>query len=249
MKEKPVRAPNSNIEVRLALTSAEVRAAQHLRTRAFNPMIIDTSGRRVARFDADGFDDHAKHLLAFIRDENSNEERLVGTCRLIDSDLARCGIGFATEREFDLRAVYASRQKFLELSRWCIDPEFRNGGVAVRMWRSLKNLLPSCEYEFVFGCASLPGVNKSAWRAQLGRLSGVLSTGTSFGVTAISGTDSFRVTATGDAHSASKTFRSLPPLLRVYLRHGAKIGPYAVVDYCFRTIDLFVIAELDRVTI
>ena len=44
-----------------------------------------------------------------------------------------------------------------------------------------------------------------------------------------------------------KAMSSLPPLVKGYLRLGAKIGSHAVIDYQFGTTDVLVVLKVDQI--
>jgi putative hemolysin len=49
------------------------------------------------------------------------------------------------------------------------------------------------------------------------------------------------------SYDRSSAIRSLPPLVRGYLRVGAMIGEGAWVDHAFGTIDIFVVMPVETI--
>jgi putative hemolysin len=100
----------------------------------------------------------------------------------------------------------------------------------------------------LFGCASLEGTNPLAHAASLSFLSHFANAAEEWSVRAL---DQRRVPMQMISHDGvdkRRALAALPPLIKGYLRCGAKVGDGAVVDHQFGTTDVFIImpvAELD----
>lgn len=142
-----------------AQDEADVRAAQRLRWHVFAeasaaalPAISgDTHGH-----DVDAFDAHCEHLLVRTVPTDDQPSCVVGTYRLLTADGARRAGGWYSDTEFDMSALAGLRDGMVELGRSCVDPAFRSGGVILTLWGSLAQFMLRHRVSSVIGCASIP---------------------------------------------------------------------------------------------
>lgn len=102
--------------------------------------------------DADRFDEHCDHLL--VREDNSGE--LVGCYRMLSPTGAIAAGGLYTATEFDIRALDALRPSLVEMGRAVVRDDHRNGAVVLLMWAGILAYLDRCGYDYVTGCVSVP---------------------------------------------------------------------------------------------
>jgi putative hemolysin len=50
-----------------------------------------------------------------------------------------------------------------------------------------------------------------------------------------------------DAAVTNATGRRLPPLIKAYLRVGAKVGDGAFIDHGFNTVDVFMVMPVEQI--
>ena len=50
-----------------------------------------------------------------------------------------------------------------------------------------------------------------------------------------------------ETYSLRDALRTLPPLIKAYLRLGAFVGDGAVIDQAFGTTDVFILLSVDRI--
>ncbi|ORW09109.1 GNAT family N-acetyltransferase [Mycobacterium kyorinense] len=136
------------------LLSAEptlIEAAQRLRYEVFSsePGFALT---RTAGLDADRFDEHCDHLL--VRDDNSGA--LVGCYRMLSPAGAAAAGGLYAATEFDIAALDPLRPSLVEMGRAVVHKDHRNGAVVLLMWAGILAYLDRCGYDFVTGCVSVP---------------------------------------------------------------------------------------------
>jgi putative hemolysin len=105
--------------------------------------------------DFDRFDDACYHLIV-IDNNRIGDARVVGTYRLLTPTAARIVGGLYTETEFDLVRLARLRPRLAELGRSCVDPAWRSGGVILMLWSSLANFMLRNGLDLVIGCASVP---------------------------------------------------------------------------------------------
>lgn len=148
-----------HFETRWASGQADVREAQRLRYAIF----VDEMGARLAPsadaadgLDADRFDAHCEHLLVRARERGSDAPgQLVGTCRVLGPDAARRAGACYTEGEFDVSALASLRAGALELGRACVHADWRSGGVILALWSALGSYMVERRLHTMFGCASI----------------------------------------------------------------------------------------------
>lgn len=128
-----------------------IEAAQRLRYEVFSSepgfALTGTAG-----LDADRFDEHCDHLL--VREDNSGE--LVGCYRMLSPAGAVAAGGLYTATEFDMAALDPLRPSLVEMGRAVVRKDHRNGAVVLLMWAGILAYLDRCGYDFVTGCVSVP---------------------------------------------------------------------------------------------
>lgn len=221
--------------VGLAENGSDVEAAQRLRWLVF----AEEQGARLrsARpgVDSDALDDHCDHLT--VTDLRSGS--VIGTYRLLSADAARrCG-GYYSEREFDLGGVLAHGGRLLELGRACVHPLHRNGVVISLLWSGLAGYLVRSQHDGLIGCASIPLREDAASGAAL-----ALSLARMYAAP-----DGLRVTPKRQlAIVPGRRPAPIPPLVKGYLRSGARVCGDPFWDTDFASADLFVHLDANRIS-
>jgi putative hemolysin len=131
-----------------------VDAAQRLRHEVFTaePGFELTDDGHTDGRDADRFDEFCDHLL--VREDTSGE--LVGCYRMLPPPGAIAAGGLYTATEFDVRALDSLRPSLVEMGRAVVRHDHRNGGVVLLMWAGILAYLDRCDYDYVTGCVSVP---------------------------------------------------------------------------------------------
>jgi putative hemolysin len=251
----PVLATSGALEVRLAETDHEVSLAQHLRYQVFyeEKSAVPTDAMRAARRDFDKFDDVCDHLLVVDRDAHGEDGQplVVGTYRLTrEKDAARVG-GFYTAGEFDLGRMISGMPKgtkYLELGRSCILKAYRSRpGTMQLLWKGLMAYVARFDIDVMFGCASFPGTDPEALALPLSYLHHFHPMPADFMVTAREDLYVPMNRIDAAAIDAREGIRSLPAMLKGYVRAGCCIGDGAVVDQQFDTTDVFIFFPLSGI--
>ncbi len=185
--------------------------------------------------------DRAYHHLA-VREQKTGE--VVGTYRLQTSEMAATSEpGFYSDGEFVLADLPASvTRDAIEVGRACVAREHRNGRVLYLLWKGLASYVAHNRKRYLFGCCSLPTQDpRLAARAMrefetMGALHPEIHVRPQPRVAC----------PLIDAPSPRAECLELPPLFRIYLRHGAKICGPPVIDRRFKTIDFFVLFDVER---
>ncbi|MBI3678597.1 MAG: GNAT family N-acetyltransferase [Proteobacteria bacterium] len=254
LEQWPVLATSGALEVRLAETEAEVEAAQRLRYRVFYEEMsaVPSPQMRTARRDFDKFDDFCDHLLVVDRAaiDDDGQPAVVGCYRMMrDVDAARAG-GFYTAGEFDIAPMLAGLPKgsrLLELGRSCVLKEYRSKPACMQLlWRGLMAFVARFSIDLMFGCASLMGTDVKSLALPLSYLHHYHLAPANMRVRARAELYVNMNLIAKDAIDKKEALRSLPPLLKGYLRSGCSIGDGAVIDRQFSTVDVFISAELSK---
>jgi len=243
----------------IAIARSKVRIAQALALRArifreeFAPpqtpscvdaqrkpaeLLPDTSGLSKSPApmrDEDLFDPWCAHLVAI----ETSSDRVVGTYRILTPEAARqLGCRY-TEQEFWLTRLDPIRDAIVELGRACVDPAFRGGATLMLMWSGLARWLAGQPYTHLMGCVSLSLADGgSLAKALYDQLMPSYDAGECFRVWPIHRLRPGIAPAPGQAE--------LPPLLRAYLRAGARIMGEPCVDQELHCVDFPVLLPLER---
>jgi putative hemolysin len=237
-----------HIEVSVADRPQEVDEALRLRYRVF----ADEFGARLrglnapsdhdadAQVDRDVFDAHCRHLIAV----DTGSGRVVGTYRVLLPEQAR-QLGFLyADREFHLSWLNPIRHDLVEMGRACIEPRYRNGVVLMMLWRAMRELVACHGHQYVIGCCSVTLRDGGVTAARLYRqLAGDHLAPPNQRVWP---RNRLPIEALAGRHAAVGLAQEVevPPLLRGYLRAGARILGEPHVDPQFGCADFPIMLEV-----
>jgi hypothetical protein len=122
---------------------------QH-RARFGAPTALTWAGRSAA---VDPFDAHAEHLVFRTMATRSKPSRVVGSCRVLTPAGARAVGGLSMEVDFDLVRLRAYRSRMAEVSRFCLDADWRAPLTVELLCRVLKPFLQANGLDRVVGLA------------------------------------------------------------------------------------------------
>jgi L-ornithine Nalpha-acyltransferase len=244
-----------DLEVRLAITPLEIRRAQALRYRVFYEemsAVADFRTRQTRR-DADRFDRFCDHLLVVDHTRKSTAlgrpAEIVGTYRLLREDGAWAAGGFYSDGEFDLAPLLHRKagERFLELGRSCVLPEYRNKRTLELLWHGIWAYVLRHRVDVMIGCASLEGTEPEKLALPLSFLHHYCGAPKDWRVSAHADRRVEMNLLPEAAIDARAALRSLPPLIKGYLRLGAFVGDGAVIDRQFGTIDVAIVLPVAAV--
>lgn len=222
------------LQVELAITERQVRETFALRYRVF----IQELGAKVycaePQHESDVFDDFCHHLL--VRDLTTGQ--VVASTRILTDTQAQLAGGFYSAHEFDLSLLRGVQGRVMEIGRTCVDAAYRNGATISMLWSGLAQFMENNRFAYLMGCASIPMTDGGI---QANRIMDELRekylTDAAYRVQS-----KFPLPAMSSA--AHSVEIKMPPLLKAYLRLGAKVGGEAFWDQEFNTADVFI--WLDR---
>lgn len=241
----------SSAYVRLAQSPEEILSAQKIRYKVF----YEEYGARpseamsVEKRDFDDFDDIADHLIVLVKNDETNEESIVGTYRLLrQSKALENNVKFYSSDEYNLENLIKSDQNLLELGRSCVLPHYRTKPILNLLWQGIADYITEHNIDILFGCASFHGTNVDEYKEQLAYLHHFHSAPDDITPIAIDGRYINMNLMEKDELNERRTFASLPPLIKGYLRLGASIGNGAVIDEEFNTIDVCIVVQTNLMT-
>lgn len=212
-----------------------LREAQALRYAVFSSEFQARLNGAELGLDMDDFDAHCMHIG--VRDLNSG--RLVATTRLLDHQAARRLGRFYSEDEFSLHGLAHLEGPVLEIGRTCVAPEYRNGGTIAVLWAELAEVLNEGGYRYLMGCASIPmqdgGIQAEAI---MQRLRGRYLCNEHLRAEPRTPLPALQVPENLSAE--------MPPLLKAYMRLGAKICGEPCWDRDFQVADIFILLKRDQ---
>ncbi len=239
----PVREFRENLyTVRFARNEAEVDAALRLRFEVFNLELNEgLEASFITERDEDEFDKTCHHLIVI---ENATE-KIVGTYRVRTMEMAQSAFGFYSAQEFAVEDLpYEVLAESIETGRACIAREHRNSRVLFLLWKGLAMYMTDKRKRYLFGCCSLSTQDCAEGMQALRQLveGGFMH-------------ETLRVAPREEYVCRREDFLSenggeiikLPQLFEIYLRIGARICGEPVIDRQFKTIDFFVIVDLQNI--
>lgn len=237
--------PCRTLQAGWAASADDVHAAQSLRFAIFaREMGAHLAPDAMADgLDRDRFDPFCEHLLVWAVDlAGVLPRQLAGTYRVLTPDGARRAGGLYADQEFDLAPLGALRSRMVELGRACVHPAWRSGGVILALWSALGQFMVRHRFDTMVGCASV----------------GLLDGGSNASALWHGVRDNYLVRpewqvrprcplALSDA-SAPLALRAMPPLIKGYLRGGARVLGPPSWDPGFQTADLPIMMRMEELS-
>jgi putative hemolysin len=236
----------------LARNSDEIADAQNLRYRVFfeEGTAKRNEKTRLLQRDLDHYDAACEHLLAIDNALKDHGTGVVGTYRLLRRDSAeRCG-GFYSARAFDIDSLLevCPDDSPLELGRCCVLGAYRKSNTIELLWRGVLNYALQHHIQLLIGRSSLDGRDINRLARQLSFLHHFASSPKPLCIRALSSLRIEMNQLPQDAFDKKSVFLELPPLIKGYLRIGARFGNGAVIDRKFNTVDVFTILPIEGIS-
>lgn len=203
-------------ELRLARNAQEINEVFKLR---YEDLLLyyNAENTNETGLFTDQYDDFCEHLIVI----DHTEEVIAGTYRfvrkehLINTDL------FITEHEYDLTLLKPYR--IMELGRAVVRKEYRSGAVIMLLWRGIFEYAKRNNIQYMFGTASFNGLNVRDYEHGLSYL--YYHHLSKFAIPAL-GENPLKLNILPlEEVDEGLAKRQLPPLVKGYLRIGAKFGP------------------------
>ena len=224
-------------ELRLVRTKEEMQEVLKLR---YEDLLLyyNAENTNEAGIFTDQYDDFCEHLIVI----DHTEEIIVGTYRFVRKDHLVNTNKFITENEYDLSCL--KPYPIMELGRAVVKKEYRSGAVIMLLWRGIFEYAKLNNIQYMFGTASFNGTNLENYEHGLSYL--YYHYLANFHIPALGPTRrqlNILPLEDIDEHLAKK---QLPPLVKGYLRVGAQFASDIFIDYPFKSIDVFVLVDLNN---
>ena len=231
-----VKSKRPAFQIEWASSISEVKEAQRLRYKVFAEEMGANLSQNSEGLDVDEFDAYCDHLL--IRDQDSL--KVVGTYRVLPPHKAQEIGRLYSDAEFDLSRLDHLRPKLVELGRSCVHQDYRSGAVIMALWSGLAQYMQKNGYEIMLGCASIPMADGGHFAASLyNSLTSEQMAPTEFHAFP-------RLPLPLDKLNGGLDVEA-PPLIKGYLKLGAKICSSPAWDPDFNTADLLTMLRLSEI--
>ncbi|MBN2145722.1 MAG: GNAT family N-acetyltransferase [Candidatus Aureabacteria bacterium] len=233
-----------NYIIKTAENSAELEEIFELRHSIFYEEMLGK--HKFNHVDVDAFDMFFDHLLIL----DKKTKKIVGTYRLNSSLFSE---EFYSEMEFEIHGIKKLPGRKLELGRACVHKNFRNGIVFSLLWKGIWEYIAQTFTRYVFGCSSISSINHQTAALVYLHLKRHHLAGAEF---RIYPREEFRIKHFNDHFHFARALISripldveqyIPPLLQLYLKHGAKICGEPAFDQKMRCIDFFTLIDINAV--
>lgn len=237
---------SGSLEVRLAQSEEEVRAAQFLRYEVF----YDECGAKpdenmaLLKRDIERIDDFCDVLLVIDHTYN----KIVGTYRFMLRDAALQYGSYYTATEFEAHKLLAYPGQIMELGRSCVHKDYRTKPTMQLLWRGIGAYIRLNQVTLCFGCGSFIGTDVSKYDQALAYLYHHHLAPPELRARALSSHYQEMNLISKDKVDSKEAMRQLPPLIKGYLRLGGFVGEGAFIDHNFNSIDVCIIVKRETVT-
>jgi L-ornithine Nalpha-acyltransferase len=245
-----------SLEVRLARKRSEIRRTQRLRYKVFYEEMSAVPGAlaMLSRRDEDTYDAVFDHLLVIDRGDAGDGRRwrrskVVGTYRMLRQEVADLHDGFYTQGEYDIAPLLAAKPdyNFMELGRSCVLKPYRNKRTLELLWQGVWSYVREHGADVMIGCASFEGADPAAHAEALSFLYHTALAPEDWRVRAHEHLRVDMHMMPREAVNVRAAMKTLPPLIKGYLRVGAYVGDGAVIDHQFGTTDVFIIMPVEAI--
>lgn len=184
--------------------------------------------------DRDRFDDIADHLII----KDNDNDQIVGTYRLLCSQFCEM---FYSQTEFDLKHFLASPGVKVELSRACIADGYRNGITLSLLWKGVCRYLSLVKADLLFGCSSVALCTPEDIVGLMRYFHEHNLASVPWGIRPLSKYDLSADILASWLQVPTSDSQLMPPLLRTYLKAGAKLALIPAYDKEFNCFDFFTV--------
>ncbi|WP_430733387.1 GNAT family N-acetyltransferase [Ectothiorhodospira lacustris] len=226
--------PRPGLSVSLATCDDDVLASQRLRYQIFAREMGATlpAAAALLGLDHDRYDRYCHHLL--VRDGHTGA--VVAYTRILKDTEARLAGGFYSQNEFELDGLDRLPGRIMEIGRTCVHPDYRSGTAIAVLWSGLGRFMATHRIRYLIGCASI-GLHDGGHQAHaiMERLKGRHPDPETLLVRS-------RLPLPRQVAGCEGAV-IMPPLLKAYLRLGARIGAEPCWDPDFNVADVFIFLD------
>lgn len=223
-------------QITWASNASEIKEAQRLRYKVFAEEMGAKLPPHPENLDVDEFDAYCDHLL--IRDQETL--KVVGTYRVLPPHKALEIGRLYSDSEFDLSRLNHLRPKMVELGRSCVHEDYRSGAVIMALWSGIAQYMQKHDYEIMLGCASIPMADGGHFAASL------YNSLSNEQMAPVENHAFPRLPLPLDRLNGGLAVEP-PPLIKGYLKLGAKICSAPAWDPDFNTADVLTMLRLSEI--
>ncbi len=228
-----------NLTVRVAENQYEIEQALILRYNVFNLELGEgLPESRETQKDRDEYDLYCDHLIVL---DQAQDNKVVGTYRILRKSVAIKNIGFYSESEFNLTDLHRIGSEIAEVGRSCVHRDYRDGSVISLLWIGLGKYMKNFDVRYLMGCGSVHSTDPQSASEIYAYLKKKDGLEFNYDIHPLS---THRIAqfnpdlvSADDRTAASR----VPPIIKGYLRAGAKICGQPAIDPVFGTIDFFLL--------
>lgn len=236
--------------VRLAETEEDVSAAQRLRHQVFRADRgapadeVEAAPAGESRLDSDDYDTACDHVLI----EDSRSGALICCFRLLPLESGAEIDRSYSAQYYELSSLRDFPGKIVEMGRFCVHPDHRNGHVLRVAWAAVTRYVDERGFELLCGCSSFEG-NDGDHYADVFALLREKHLAPTRWLPRPKAPNIFRFAKKLRLMrpDPAKAMRMMPPLLRGYLSLGGWVSDHAVIDRDLNTLHVFTGLEVKRV--
>ena len=213
----------------------ELKEVQRLRylylLKAFNPNLPDDG------YDDDGEDFKTDSIIVVEKATN----KIVGTYRL--STKKTVGHNkFISSKEFCIDSLLNTPFEIVELGRAVVADGNRNGAVIQLLWAGIFAYAEEHQCKLLFGTCSLLGIDPNEHKMTLSYLN-KHSINQDYLVLAPKSSFTYPTEEVDDIEALN----NMPSLLKAYLKLGATVSQNGYIDYEFKSCDVMIILDYDKI--
>ena len=134
------------------------------------------------------------------------------------------------------------------LARSCVLPHYRSKRTVELLWQGIWAYCRAHKIDVMFGCASFPGIVPALHALPLSFLHHHAKAKGDWEVSALGDQAMSMDLMPVEAIDLKSALAAMPPLIKGYLRLGAKFGAGTVVDAEFGSTDVFVIVRTEEIS-
>ena len=239
----PVYLERKKFIIKTAENSFELKNALNLRHEVFYKELLNKSSD--IGLDIDHFDFECDHLIIIDKEFN----KVVGTYRFICSAFSD---NFYSESEFYIDDIKEAKGTKLELGRACVHKSYRNGITMTLLLMGLFDYINKVNAKYVFGCSSFNSTNVMEISLLYKYLNDTSMLSDEF---VIFPKEEFRIPELVPTLDVLNKFKIdtthisdfIPPLLKGYIKGGAKLCGEPALDPKFKCADFLTVIDTGNI--
>lgn len=236
-ENQPTPQPQSKLAVSMARTGAEVEEAQRVRFQVFAEEMGAKLPSANEGLDRDRFDKYCEHLLV----RNLQNNKVVGTYRILSPEQALRAGSYYSETEFDLSNLATLRDRIVEVGRSCVHQDHRDGATITQLWSGLADYIAKHDHEYLIGCASISMADGGHYAASVyNKIHKLHAAPAEYRVNPLNRLPLEKLNQDMEV--------IIPPLIKGYLRLGAYICGEPAWDADFNCADVFIMLPVERLS-